>query len=311
MSSLPPIARLSASRGTAAGRRLAAALALMAGLAFGGCDMPRDESLAGLAIASPGSISLTNAAGEPVPLDGAPVDVRHVSAASGRIAVMTADTELLIADPAPKGESRIWRPLTFEASSGRTPSGMDLSPDGTAIAIVLGDPETPGLELVTMDVATGSDDVQAVDLMANGPPAWLSPEIVLLEVIRPDQQSGTATLDRTTGAITVTDAQGFGPSPTRDASHVAMVGTAGIVIAEAAGWLAGDPIAAPALAPPVDSSVLDVALDADGTRLAVVYAASSGAAASVVILRRSGAAWESATTVPVPGDVVVSIDWLD
>ena len=146
--------------------------------------------------------------------------------------------------------------------------------------------------------------------MANGPPAWLSAETVLLEVIRPDQQSGVATLDRTTGAITVTDAQGFGPSPTRDGSQVAVLGTSGVVIAEATGWLAGDPIDAPALAPPVDSTVLDVALDGDGTRLAVVYAASSGAAASVVILRRDGAVWESVTTIPVAGDEVVSIDWL-
>ena len=286
------------------------ALALAVAFAGASCEAEPDETLAGLTIVSPGSISVTNAKGEPESADGAPDGVRHVTAANGWIAVMKADHEVLVSEPARPDGSRAWQRLTFEVDGGRTPTGMDLSPDATELAIVLGDPDTPGLELVMIDVASGKYAGQPIEVMANGPPIWLSTEVLLLEVIRPDQHSGIATLDRTTGVVTVTDARGFAPSATRDGSRVAVAGPSGVVISEATSWLGGDPVDSPALAPPADSSVLDVALDADGTRLAVAYAASSGGAASVVILRRVGTVWETMSTIPVLGNDVVSIDWL-
>lgn len=149
--------------------------------------------------------------------------------------------------------------------------------------------------------------------MSNGGPSWLGPRLLALEVIRSDQHAGIATVDPTTGEVVVTDARGFAPSATRDGARIAVLDATTDVVAvmDPTDWLAGVAGDDPGIAPPKESSVQDVAISADGTRLAIVYGASSGAASSVVMLRLSGAAWESETSIQVPGDGAVSIDWLD
>jgi hypothetical protein len=308
---LPPSLIRPPFRGLAAGRWLALAIAGAVTLAAGACQTPQAENLAGLAIASSGTVGVTDAEGRLVPIDGPPGAVRRATAANGRLAVQTADDQLSVSDVAGAGDPRLWRPLTVEPASSRTPAGIDLSLDGGLLAIALGDPDTAGLELDTIDIETGASVVRSVDLSLNGPPAWLGPRLVALEVIRPDQRAGIVTIDPTTGDMNATAAEGIEPSVTRDGNRVAVVGASGVVITDVAGWLAGVPVGPLALPSPDDSTILDIALDADATRLAVVFAANSGTSTSVVIYRLAGTNWQSAASIALPGDAAVSIDWLD
>ena len=189
---------------------------------------------------------------------------------------------------------------------------MDLSPDGRTVAIVLGDPEAAGLELVTLDVETGAASTRSIDLMANGPPTWLGPDQLALEVIRADQHSGIATVETATGAVTVTDAQGFALSATRDGSRIAVADAiSGLVsIMDRKDWLAGVPSDASGITPPTDTSIQGIAINADGTRLALACSTNTGTSWSVVILGQAGSTWEKATSISIPDDAAVSIDWL-
>lgn len=116
-----------------------------------------------------------------------------------------------------------------------------------------------------------------------------------------------------TGEVTVTDAHGIAPSATRDGSLIAVAdaGSGLVVIADAASWLGGGKLDAPGIAAPTDAAVQDLAIDADGTRLAIVYSAVSGVASTVVILRLNGSVWETFMSLPIRDDAAVSIDWLD
>jgi hypothetical protein len=312
----PPALPRPAPRGLASRRRPVRALLLVAALGGtltnAGCATHRDESVAGLVVVSAGSLGVTNPEGQPEPIAGPPGDVRRVTASGGRIVAETAGHEFLVSDIPLSGKDRAWRRLAIDAVAGATPSGMDLSPDGTLLAIVFGDPDTPRLELDTADVETGATTVRSIELASNGPPSWLGPDLLALEVIRQDQHSGIATVHPASGEVTTTEAQGIAPSATRDGSRIAVAETpSGLVTTDPATWLAGGPGDAPGITAPAESTVQDVALDADGTRLAVVYTANSGASSSVVILRLEETVWTSVATIPIPGDEPVSVDWLD
>ncbi len=313
MNRIPPTARRPPSRGLGPGRWLAAAIVLVVTGGGGACASPPDEGRAGLVVASIGPIIVTDADGRPETLDGPPGDIRFVTASNGRIAASTADGRIFVSDAPDAGEARAWRTLARGESSTLTPSGVDLSPDGNTLAIVLGDPETSGLELITIDVEAGNAATRSIDLMANGPPAWFGPELVALEVIRPDSHSGIATVTTPSGEVAITDARGFSPSVTGDGSRLAVAdpGSGHILVGDTEDWLAGDLDVDPGITGPAGSSVQDVAIDADGNRLAVAYAADSGASSSIVMYRVAGTGWESVSTIPVRADAPVSIDWLE
>lgn len=305
-----------ASGGTTSRRRLgrvkATAGVVVVALGCASCQTQPEETLAGLAIVSFGPIRVTNAEGEAEPIAGPPDDVRGLTASKGRIAAESIDHRFFISDDPAAGAARTWRPLAIDAPPNLTPTGMDLSPDGRVLAVVFGNPDAPGLELVTVDVETGERERRPMDLAANGPPSWLGQDLLALEVIRPDQHSGVATVNLATGQMTITEAVGFAPSAIADGSRVAIAGSPdGVVITDTATWLKGGDAAGSPITPPAESSLQGLALDADGTRLAVVYAANSGAASTVVILRLSGTAWENVASIPIPGDAGVSVDWLN
>ena len=298
------------SRGHAAGWHLAAiVLAVLLGVA--GCKGP-DESVAGLVVVAAGSVKVTDDGGELVVLEGAPIDARRATAARGRIVVQAGDGTFAVSDLPAAGAKRAWRPLEIDNRTGRLPSGMDLAADGRILAIARGDPDTPGMDVITVDVDSGAATVLPLDLMANGPPAWVGPHLLALEVIRPDQLAGVATLDTDTGDVRVTPATGIEASATSDGSLVAVAeDPSGIVIRSTADWLAGVNDATVGLSGPEGATLLDIALDADATRLAAVYGAPAGGSSTVVILRRRLSGWENVNTVEGTGDGPVAIDWLD
>jgi hypothetical protein len=280
-------------------------------VAAAGCEARRDESIAGLVVAASGRLMVTSAPGELAPVPAAPDRVRVATAANGRIVAALVNGQFFVSDAPAAGQARAWRHLSVDVPPGTPSSGIDLSPDGRTLAIVLGDPETPSLDLVTVDVEAGATNRRSLELMANGPPSWLRPDQLALEVIGRDQHSAIATIDPTSGAMTLTDAQGIAPSASRDGSQIAVADTpSGLVVTDPATWMAGGPAAVPGIPGPADSTIQDVALDADGTRLAIVYVAADSSA-SIEILRPTGTAWKSVSSIQIAGDAPVSIDWLD
>jgi hypothetical protein len=291
--------------------RLAATLAL-AGVVAGACRTAED--LDGLAVVSFGPVSVTDSAGRLVGSAGPPDGdaLRGVAGAGGRIVVQTVNHALFVAD-VPVGDSPDWRPLPLELAEDRAPTGLDMSPDGTTVAVVLGGPETPDLSIVLVDVATGVAATHEVGLAANGPPTWLGNGLIALEVIRADQHSGIATFDVATRKLAVTDAQGFGLTATSDGDRLALIDPEAGLVATAgvADWLRGGPIEPTGLALPAGATALEVALDADGTRLAVAFLDENGAGTNVALYRQDGGAWVEAARASLAGDAAVGLAWLD
>jgi hypothetical protein len=277
----------------------------------GGCTTRPPETLGGLVVAANGQVRFVSDAGEVEDIQGAPAGVRRATAATGRIVLEVDAGAIVVSDPPAAGAARSWRELTIDAGPGRSTTGIDLSLDGRTLAVVRGDPGTAGMEVLTLDVATGAATTRELDLMANGPPSWIGSGTLALEVVKPDQQVGIATLDTATGTVAITQASGFEASVTGDGSLVAVATEAGVVVRKTSDWLSVAPDGSVALPGSEGTTVLDVAIDAAGTRLAVAYADPSGASATIAILRRNGEAWDQLTSIEVPGDGPVVIDWLD
>jgi hypothetical protein len=277
----------------------------------GGCTTQPPEDHGGLIVAANGQVQLVSDDGDNKEVAGAPAGARRATVAAGRIVVVDDAGTIVLSDPPVAGVARSWRVLKIDAASGRAMTGIDLSLNGRSVAIVRGDPDTAGVDVVTVDVETGVATTRELDLMANGPPSWVGPSTIALEVIKPDQQVGIATLDVATGAVEITQASGFEASATGDGSLVAVATEAGVVVRKTSDWLSAAADGAVELPGPDGATVLDLAIDAAGTRLAVVYADPSGTSASIVMLRRNGATWDKATSILIPGDGPVVIDWLD
>ena len=277
----------------------------------GGCTTQPPETLGWLVVAANGQVQAVRDTAEVDEIPGVPAGARRATAAAGRIVVEVDGGPIVVSDPPGTGAARSWRELTIDARPGRSTAGIDLSPDGGTLAIVRGDPDTAGMDVVTVDVETGTATTRELDLMANGPPAWIGPGMLALEVVKPDQQVGIATLDTGTGAVAITRASGFEASVTGDGSLVAVATDAGVVVRKTSDWLSDAPDFGVPVPGPEGATILDLAIDAAGARLAVVYADPSGASASVMILRRNGPTWDEVTSIQVPGDGPVVVDWLD
>jgi hypothetical protein len=303
------------SPGRAGGWRLVAGLlAALTAAAPGGCAGHPEKRLDGLLVVADGPVQLTQVDGRLEPIGGGPARARRVTAAAGRVVVQTAADEFLVCDPPdPGATTRAWRELSVDLPPGWSATGMDLSLDGRSLAIARGEPETDEQDLVTIDIETGAARIHRVELQLNGPPLWMSAETVVLEVIRPDQHSGIATVNTATGEVVVTRAEGIAPSVTGDGRRVAVAagGAALIRVGDPADWLAGRELAEANLGSLPETGIDDIAIDADGARLAVVMTDPSGESSSVRIFRLVEAAWVMATTIEVPGEAAVSIDWLD
>lgn len=277
----------------------------------GGCTTQPPETLGRLVVTANGQVHAFRDTGEVDEIPGAPAGARRATAAAGRIVVEADDGAIVVSDSPGGAAARSWRELAIDAGAGRSTAGIDLSLDGRTLAVVRGDPDTAGMDVVTVDVETGAATTRELDLMANGPPAWIGAGMLALEVVKPDQQVGIATLATATGAVAITRASGFEASATGDGSLVAVATDTGAVVRKTSDWLKDahdDGVPVPGLE---GATILDLAIDAAGARLAVVYADPSGASASVVILRRNGPTWDEVTSIQVPGDGPVVVDWLD
>jgi hypothetical protein len=83
------------------------------------------------------------------------------------------------------------------------------------------------------------------------------------------------------------------------------------VVVDRATWWSGGTTGTPVESPAADLAVQDVAIDADGTRLAVVYARGDSSTWTLVVSRFADGRWERAASVDLEGETPPTIDWLE
>jgi hypothetical protein len=295
---------------------MVAALAVAAILAA--CQPPV-ESPVGLLVTSGGSLFRLDDAGALQPVDEAPGGLRHVAAAGRSLVVLTDAGQTLTAlATGSSADNLAWRPLDVALPDDGFTTGIDVSPDGGLLAIVRGHDDADRLELVVVDLGTGAAATRSLDVGANGPPSWLTGDEIALEVVGGD---GSAEVVRVgvdgnrdeTAPPEESRSGGFALAATADGRTIALADddAAGVVVRDRRSWWGGGPDEPRADPPAVDKAVQDVAIDADGTRLAVVYTEGDSDAWTLVVDRLRDGRWETVVSTTLDSAVPPTIDWLE
>jgi hypothetical protein len=271
-------------------------------------SVAEEPSLAGLLIAPDGPLLATDVEGHAGPFDGPPGPVVAVTAAAGRVVAIGGDGQGSWSDPVATGP-RAWRPLTPpDAPPG--PLLAALSPSGKLVALAIGLPQRP-FELSLRAIDGSRTDVIPVATGLNGPPVWVGPDALAVDVVRADQQSGfdllTIASSRWTALPTIgfsaaSDASGRRIAIDRSATGAVLVGTLG-------DWVAGRFEQMVTIPARPGAGVDALAFNSDGRVLAI--ARRSDAEVSIEIVAETIGGWRSLRTLTVPTDGAVSIAWLD
>ena len=292
-------------------------VALAATAVLSGCG-PSVESPAGLLVTTGGSLFRLDDAGALQPVDKAPGGVRHLAAAGRSLVVLTDDEQVLTAAAAgDSADGLAWRPLNVAMPKAGFTTGIDVSPDGGSVAIVRGHDDADRLELVVVDVATGAARTRSLDVAANGPPSWLTSDEIALEVVGNDGSAEVVSVgvggDGDGTAPDESESRGFALGATAVGKTIALADddAAGVVVRDRRSWWAGDPGESEVDPPAVDKAVQDVAIDADGTRLAVIYAEGDSDAWTLVVDRLRDGRWETVVSTQLDSAIPPTIDWLE
>ena len=250
---------------------------------------------------------------EPGP-DVSPGDIRWASGDRSRGLVVSVGSKgrLFTRGSAPGGSSQPWREVVVDAASGAArigpPSFGILSPDGTRIACVAGDPASGAADarLIVVERTTGS--ARAIELggIVDGrPPAWIGDGRVAISLRDRLDARMTAVVDLATGSVTHLRAAGGEVTVSGDGELVVTTGPGpigGVATGPTTAFLAGrafDVLPLDTGAPRVPGQVL---LDRTGSTLAVAWLAETGDTASVSVYRRAVSAWTLLADVPWPDD---------
>lgn len=277
------------------------------------------EDPGGLLVTSGGSLFRLDDAGALQPVAAAPGGLRHLASAGRSLVVVTEDGRVLTATAAgPSADGLAWRPLDVALPAGGFTTGIDVSPVGRSLAVVRGHDDADRLELVVVDLGTGAASTRSLDVGANGPPSWLTNDEVALEVVGDDGTARVVSVGvggNADGAAPPDESRsrGFAVAATQDGRSIAVAddAAAGVVIRDRHRWWAGDPGATGSDPPGREEAVQDVAIDADGTRLAVVYAEGDADAWTLVVDRLRDGRWETVVSTTLEGDAPPTIDWLE
>jgi hypothetical protein len=293
-------------------------VALAATAVLSGCGRSV-ESPAGLLVTSGGSLFRLDDAGALQPVDKAPGDVRHLAAAGRSLVVLTDAGQILTApsNGSSSADDLAWRPLNVAMPDAGFTTGIDVSPDGGSVAIVRGHDDADRLELDVVDLATGAARTRSLDVVANGPPSWLTSHEIALEVVGNHGSAEVVSVgvggDSDGTAPDESRSRGFALTATADGGTIALADddAAGVVVRDRRSWWAGDSGESEVDPPAVDKAVQDVAIDADGTRLAVVYAEGDSDAWTLVVDRLRDGRWETVVSTQLDSAIPPSIDWLE
>ena len=266
-------------------------------------------SIDGLLVATGGILQVTQPDGGLTAFDGPAVNVVAVTAGNRHVVALDVDHQaLLSADPLAR--QRTWRPVAIPAAATEAEPLLALSPLGLDLAVTAGDPQGRSFDLILADAASGAARSITVDRGLNGPPVWVGPAMIAVNTIGRDQRSGFSVIDLATNVVTDGPSSGFALAATGDGELIAFdEGRSGdVLVGDRAEWLAGefDQMARIASAPGTGAD--QVAISADGSRLAIVR--RTDARAAIEILARIHGPWHSIRTVAIDGDHALSIAWL-
>ncbi len=297
----------STSSPRSSGRRRArgAALALACFVLVGACadpEPPPGAAADGLLVlvADAEGTSLVRwegSSGEPISVTLPDDDATWISGGRADVlAVTLAGGGTATSDPIRTGRRLKWRTVKAAGPDGKRIEDQQFfatwDPEGGRFATLAGDLVSAGdIRVVLVDPTLKTALEIPLDRgVLPAPPAWIDGE--RLVVVTGDTAAPLATIvDTTTGDFS------DGPSGDRliatsgDGRVIATVAgrRAPIVIHDTAGWLAGDGSSIASIEPPdVSTTVIAMALDATGDRLAVAWAAGDGTVSIAVHVGRSG-----------------------
>jgi hypothetical protein len=332
MSHEPPISIQAPPRPRGTGRRRRVVRRLHAILAVGllasatGCgrmtpDTPRPGSPApasaapslapemdGLLVATGGPLRILDGGGL-VPFQPGNHDAGAVTASAGVIVTIDSSGRAALLDAAAPAPA--WSALDLPTDPRAAVRLANLAPSGSELAIVAGDPQGASFVLTILDVRTGASRAIPVARGLNGPPSWLGPGTIAVDVIRDAGHSGIATIELGTGVVTDRPGAGSIVVSSTDRARLAIddPATGDVLLGDVATWQAGAPVEMARIHGPPATGIEGLAMSADGTRLAIVRRSDAGGSIEVVV--RLDGDWRSVRTLAMPGEAPVSVAWLE
>ena len=275
----------------------------------------RPSDLDGLVILTGGALSIGTPGSVLIGLDGPARPITGLSATKGRLIVQAAGPVFAIADvDRAAALSPAWRAAELSALEGRQLlSAAVLSPRGDKVAVASAAPGRPQtFDILVVDLAGGVPRITSIGREPNGPPVWIDESGLLLEVLPVPGGTRFLRLDLVTGRQEPIAADGFGPAFSGDGSLLAVASTDGSVVAvPAAGWLAGRPPDEGSLVD-ASGSVFELAVDAEGRRIAIGYANDAGDPGSIAVFVREGGGWRRhAVSIPMESGSPAMLGWLN
>jgi len=275
----------------------------------GGTPTTAEARLDGLVVAAAGPLLVTDDRGNLIAFDPPSGPVVAVTTATSVIVAIDRAGQAARLDTSAVGPA--WEPLTLPAEPGASVSLAAVAPSGRQLAIVAGDPQDSAFVVTLLDLASGASRPIRVERGLNGPPSWLGPDTIAVDVIRAAGHSGIATIDVHSGAVTDRPGPGSVVVSSNDGSRLAIddPATGDVLIGDVASWESGAVRTMGRIPGPPATGIEGLAMSADGTRLAVVRRSDTGG--SIEILVRVGDDWRSVRTLTRPGDGSFVAAWLD
>jgi hypothetical protein len=273
----------------------------------GGAPTTADVRLDGLVVAAGGPLLVTDLRGDLVAFDPPSGPVSAVTAAAG--VIVAIDPAGLAAHLDRSAPAPTWLPLTLPPAPRATVRFAAIAPSGNELAIVAGDPQGTAFSVTVLDLARGASRAMRIERGLNGPPSWLGPDTIALDVIRDAGHSGIATIGVRSGSVTDRPGPGSVVVSSIDGSRLAIDDPASgdVLIGDVRSWETGSAGTMRRIPGPPAAGIEGLAMSSDGTRLAVVRRSDAGS--SIEILVRVGDDWRSVRTVEPPGDDSLVAAW--
>jgi hypothetical protein len=289
------------------GRALVLAGAFASAVAAGCSTAPGEPSAAGLLVATGGPLRVTVADGTLGAFEAPAEPVAGVAASDGRVVAVGADGRAWTSSGSQT--PRVWQPLPLPVAPGAVPL-IALSPLGRQLAVAAGDLQADHFDLVVVTVGDGAVRHLAVSRGINGPPAWLDPNTVAMDLIGADGTSSVAAIDATSGVVADRAGPGIEVSATLDGDHLAVLDdTGGAFVGETSAWRAGRLEQLLPLPGPADATAEHVAIDGTGGRVAIVRRAVAGPA-TIELWVHGARGWTLRRALALDGDGPVGVAWL-
>jgi hypothetical protein len=265
-------------------------------------------ALDGLLVATGGQLLASDADGALIAFEPAPDRADAVTASAGVIVVTDAAGETMLLDTT--APARVWETVELTADLPGSVRLTALAPSGRELAIVTGDPQGSSFALGRLDLRTGTSKTISVTRGLNGPPSWLGPGTVAVDVIRNAGQSGIAMIDLRTGVVADQPGPATMAVSSLDGGVLAIDDSASgdVLIGDLASWLAGGAATMRRIQGPPSTGVEALAMSADGMRLAIVRRSDAGGTVAVVV--RTADEWRTVRTLTMSGDAPIAVAWL-